>query len=252
MKQIIALSLRLAILGACMPLFANSFVNSSGKRRTNILPRTDSLSIGRSASKQLVQRFLSEQNNDDDETKPPTPPSPPPVPDVPSKQEETEMKANEAPPSEETVEAERPRVPLSVPVPVPPPKQKPKQPPKQVQQQIEKPKKPSRSLTPDEQKLAVASGVGGLVAGALLGVLVDVENPNIDLIMSPILPPVIGAVFVSTFGFALGGSDGGFGSVIRTTLGGPTVAVGNLISSIIEAIISNAVTSAKNKVKNQK
>jgi len=252
MTHIVALSLRLAILGACLSIFVDSFVNPSGKRHAIMYPRASSVITGSSASKQLVMRFLSEQSNDDDEKKPSIPPPTPPISDVPSDKEEAEFKTDSSPPSDETVEAERPRVPMPAPAPAsPPPLPKPVTPPKQEQQQkqIKKPTQPARSLTRDEEKLALASGVGGLVVGAIFGVLIDLENPNIDLTMSPTLPPVFGAVLVSTLGYVFGGSAGGLGKVVRTTLGGPTVVIGNFFTSIIEAIINNAVTSAKNKVK---
>ena len=233
------MSIRLAILGACLPLFTHSFINPSIRKHTSIPPSTSSVFNRNTASNHLVRRFLSAEN-DDDESKPPTPPT---TPDIPSNEEDEEDE-DSSPPSEETVEAERPRVEVSSPPPPPPPP-----PPKQQEKQVAKPKKASRSLTPDEQKLIGASGVGGLVAGAILGILIDIENPNIDLTMSPILPPIFGAVFVSALNLSVAGSDGTLGSVIRNTFGAPVSFIGRVITSSIDRAIDNAVVSAKNKVK---
>ena len=250
MKQVAALPFLFAILGSYWPFQVASFVNPNDTRRVRVPSGTHTVSAGSVAKKQLVRKFMSEQDNDGDEKKPPIPPPTPPMSDVSSGKDDQELEI----PSEETIEAERPRVPVPEPPPpppklAPPPMPKLAPPPMPKLQLNKEPTEPSRSLTPDEEKLAVASGLGGLFVGALVGVLIDFEYPNIDLTMSPILPPIFSAIVVSTVGYAFGGSEGGLGKVVRALFGGPTVFVGSVITSAIDAAIDNAVTSAKNKVK---
>ena len=108
---------------------------------------------------------------------------------------------------------------------------------------------PKRTLTPEEEKLAVAAGIGGIFVGAALGGIVDVQNPDIDLYVSPLVPPVIGAVSVSAFGFIAGQSDGAAGGFARNVLGRGTVGTGNAIAAGVDGAVDAVVSSAKNKVK---
>jgi hypothetical protein len=104
-------------------------------------------------------------------------------------------------------------------------------------------------LTAEEEKLMVAAAVGGLFVGGFLGTVVDLQNPDIDLYVSPIVPPVVGALSLSAFGLVAGGSDGGLGNVVRKTLGGTTIAVGNGLVSVIRNAADSAAQAAKDKVK---
>lgn len=131
------------------------------------------------------------------------------------------------PSSEPPEEFERPRVP------VPPPS----------------PPSPRRNLTPEEEKLMVAAAIGGLFLGGFVGGVIDLQNPDIDLYVSPIVPPAIGALSLATFGFVAGGSDGSLGNIVRKTLGSTTIAVGNGIVAVIRNAADSAATAAKNKVK---
>eukprot|EP00529_Nitzschia_sp_RCC80_P018029 CAMPEP_0113488290 /NCGR_PEP_ID=MMETSP0014_2-20120614/25942_1 /TAXON_ID=2857 /ORGANISM="Nitzschia sp." /LENGTH=832 /DNA_ID=CAMNT_0000382001 /DNA_START=147 /DNA_END=2641 /DNA_ORIENTATION=+ /assembly_acc=CAM_ASM_000159 len=108
---------------------------------------------------------------------------------------------------------------------------------------------PKRTLTPEEEKLAVAAGIGGIFVGAALGGIIDAQNPDIDLYVSPLVPPIIGAVSVSAFGFIAGRSDGAAGGVARNVLGRGTVGTGNAIAAGVDSAVDAAVSSAKNKVK---
>lgn len=106
-----------------------------------------------------------------------------------------------------------------------------------------------RELTTEEKKLAAAAGVGGILVGAALGGIVDLQNPDIDLYVSPLVPPVIGAVSLSAFGFIAGSSDSPAGGFARYVLGRSTVVTGNAIAAGVEGAVDSAVSAVKNKVK---
>jgi len=260
----------LVVMSLGVSFFVDAFVPSSNNNINNIFrphlvqtyyPNMVATNIGRSFS---ARRFMSEGDDENVAAKSeqsastPPPPPPPPIPSKPESQPKNieEVKevivieeVKEVIIEEEFREEDRPRV-VVPPTPPPPPQpkqQKPPQkqpPPQQQQKQFER-----KSLTPEEKNLAVASSVGGLVLGTLLGIAIDVENPNIDLYTSIVVPPVFSAIVLSGTGYVLGGTDGGLGNLVRKTLGGSTIAIGNAIVSVVQAIINAVVTSAKNKVK---
>lgn len=60
----------------------------------------------------------------------------------------------------------------------------------------------ANQLTGDEQISVVAAGIGGAILGLLLGGFADLNIPDIDLITSPIVPPIVGSIALTLFGFA--------------------------------------------------
>jgi hypothetical protein len=105
------------------------------------------------------------------------------------------------------------------------------------------------SLSAEEEKLMIAASIGGLVLGGLIGGVVDIQNPDIDLYVSPVIPPAIGAISLAAFGFVAGGTNGSPGKIVRKTLGGATIAAGDAITAVIRNAADSATTAAKNKVK---
>ena len=87
-------------------------------------------------------------------------------------------------------------------------------------------------LTSEQQVGVLAAGIGGAGVGLILGGIIDLNIPNLDLIMSPLIPPVFGSIAFSVLGFAGGSSDGQVGTIVRATFGGPVRMVASAIINL--------------------
>lgn len=72
---------------------------------------------------------------------------------------------------------------------------------------------------------AVASATGGILVGALLGFSIYVSIPDLDMLVSSLVLPVLMAFILGTIGFASGFATTSTGSLIRKAFGDPIKAL---------------------------
>eukprot|EP00980_Cylindrotheca_fusiformis_P015452 scaffold4343_cov144-Cylindrotheca_fusiformis.AAC.30 len=92
---------------------------------------------------------------------------------------------------------------------------------------------------------SIASATGGVLLGSLLGFLLYVSIPDMDMLVSSLLLPIMLAFIFGTVGFASGFSTTNTSSQIRTVLGDPVKA---LLTSL-GLIAKRQVEKSANEVK---
>jgi hypothetical protein len=103
-------------------------------------------------------------------------------------------------------------------------------------------------FTLSEAKDIISSTMGGIVLGSFLGFVALYEIPDIDLLVAPVVPPLLlGAIF-GTIGLVGGLSNNDAGKFVRSAFGGPTEAVVAAIGSLFRSILEALGLAAKRQV----
>lgn len=92
---------------------------------------------------------------------------------------------------------------------------------------------------------AIASATGGVLVGGLLGCLLDVSIPDLDMLVSSLVPPTLLAFIFGVIGFASGFATTSTASNIRKVLGDPVKA----LSTSLGLIAKRQVEKSANEVK---
>ena len=122
-------------------------------------------------------------------------------------------------------------------------------PSKRTTRAVEEPSKPpKRGLTLEEEKQQVASVIGGVVTGIALGVLASIAIPDLDLILDPTIPPMLGAAILGVTFYAAAANEGTVGSIVRTAVGGSVQVVGNAALNGIQAAADGMTSAAQRQV----
>jgi hypothetical protein len=97
--------------------------------------------------------------------------------------------------------------------------------------------------TPNEEQEILASTLGGIVTGIVLGVAAFQVVPDLDMYIDYSIPPIIASVVFGIAYYTSASIEGSNGAFVRSIVGKPMQAIGNGILGTIAAI-GNAMTSA--------
>jgi hypothetical protein len=92
---------------------------------------------------------------------------------------------------------------------------------------------------------AIASATGGVLLGGLLGYLLFISIPDLDMLVYSLVPPILLAFIFGVIGFASGFATTSTGSIIRKVFGDPVKA----LSSSLGLIAKRQVEKSANEVK---
>lgn len=106
---------------------------------------------------------------------------------------------------------------------------------------------------------AMAGAIGGTILGGLLGTVVFLQFPDLDLLISPIILPMLFSFILGTLGFASGFATTTTAAAIQQVLGSPIKAILSSLGLLaraqvekgaeeVKAIPSKMATSVKNSV----
>jgi hypothetical protein len=101
----------------------------------------------------------------------------------------------------------------------------------------------SQSRTPSEEQEILASTLGGIVTGIVLGVAVFEVIPDLDMYVDYSIPPIIASFVFGIAYYTSASIEGSNGAIVRSIVGKPMQVIGNGILDTIAAI-GNSMTSA--------